>query len=249
MSVENPELQRTLRPSFGGGLSEMTYQGGKSRIANDLSQIITGGTTFVSLFCGGCAVEEKITGFDRMILNDQHPYLIALWKGLQSGYVLPESMTREEYAYIREHKDEDPVLTGFAGFGCSFGGKWFGGFARNTKKDCYCVQSRNSLARAMKTLEKAEFLCRDYRLVPIPPTSTIYADPPYKGTTGYNKREFRSDFFWSYMRILARNGHKVFISEMEAPEDFSCIWQKEFTRTLNKNQPMVVTEKLFTYGG
>ena len=195
---------------------------------------------------GEALAGEKKTGFDRMILNDQHPYLIALWKGLQSGYVLPESMTREEYAYIREHKDEDPVLTGFAGFGCSFGGKWFGGFARNTKKDCYCVQSRNSLARAMKTLEKAEFLCRDYRLVPIPPTSTIYADPPYKGTTGYNKREFRSDFFWSYMRILARNGHKVFISEMEAPEDFSCIWQKEFTRTLNKNQPMVVTEKLFT---
>ncbi len=101
----------------------------------------------------------------------------------------------------------------------------------------------------MKALKDAEFLCGDYRLVPIPPCSTIYADPPYKGTTGYNRREFRTDYFWDYMRILARNGHRVYISEMEAPEDFRCVWQKEFRRTLNKNQPMVVTEKLFTYGG
>lgn len=227
----------------------MQYQGGKSRIANDLSRLITGGDTFVSLFCGGCAVEERVTGFSRMILNDSQPYLIAMYKGVQNGYILPESLTREEYAYIREHKDDDPVLTGFAGFGCSFGGKWFGGFVQNTGHYNYIGGSRNSLTRTMEALGGAEFRCGDYRLCPIPPHSVIYADPPYKGTLGYNRRKFRTDYFWEYMRVLVRNGNTVYISEMEAPEDFTCIWQKEFRRTLKKNQPITVTEKLFTYGG
>ena len=251
----------------------MQYQGGKSRIARDIAAIITGGTdavsrreipdsrgdcaehpqsgggTFVSLFCGGCAVEERVTGFSRMILNDEHPYLIALYRGVQAGYDLPRNLTKEEYRHIRENKEEDPVLTGFAGFGCSFGGKWFGGYARNDKANNYALETKNSLARAMKNLGRADFLCGDYRLVAIPPRSVIYADPPYKGTTGYNRRQFNTDYFWDYMRVLGRNGHTLYISEMEAPEDFRCVWSKEFRRTLNKNQPMIVTEKLFTYGG
>lgn len=229
----------------------MRYQGGKSRIAGEIARNIrrVGGGTFVSLFCGGCAVEERVTGFSRMILNDEHPYLIALYRGVQAGYDLPGDLTKEEYRHIRENKEEDPVLTGFAGFGCSFGGKWFGGYARNDKANNYALEAKNALARAMKNLGRADFLCGDYRLVAIPPRSVIYADPPYKGTTGYNRRQFNTDYFWDYMRVLGRNGHTLYISEMEAPEDFRCVWQKEFRRTLNKNQPMVVTEKLFTYGG
>ena len=43
--------------------------------------------------------------------------------------------------------------------------------------------------------------------------------------------------------------NKVFISEQIAPDDFKCIWEKPFTRTLdvNKNNQFQVTEKLFTY--
>lgn len=227
----------------------MQYQGGKSRIARDLAEIITGEGTFVSLFCGGCAVESRLTSFSRMILNDEHPYLIALYRGVQAGYELPAELSKEEYDEIRSHPQTDPVLTGFAGFGCSFGGKWFGGYARNAKGDNFARIARDWLTRSMRALGEAEFRCGDYRFVSVPPHSTIYADPPYKGTTGYNKRQFRTDYFWDYMRVLARNGHKVFVSEMEAPEDFACIWKKNFRRTLNKNQPMIVTEKLFTYKG
>ena len=56
-----------------------------------------------------------------------------MWQGLQSGWTPPDVITKEEYKYIREHKDENPALTGFVGFGCSFGGKWFGGLARNKR--------------------------------------------------------------------------------------------------------------------
>ena len=166
----------------------MRYQGGKSRIAKPIAQIImqvAGGDCFVSLFCGSCAVESKVQGFSRKLLNDRHEYLIAMLQGVQQGYNLPEHITPEQYRYIRENKDADPVLAGFVGFGCSFGGKWFGGYARNKTGTNYAEQSKRSLLKDMATLQDAQFVCGDYRRLCIPPNSVIYADPPYNNTTGY----------------------------------------------------------------
>ena len=182
------------------------------------------------------------------ILTTKHKYLIELFKGVQNGYELPESITEEQYKYIREHKDENKILTGFVGFGCSFGGKWFGGYARNKTNTNYALQSKKSLLKDMDNLMTAQFTCQDYRDVIIPNNSIVYADPPYNNTTGYGKDKFNSDEFWEYMRVISKN-NKVFISEQTAPDDFKCIWEKEFTRTLdvNKDNQFKVTEKLFTY--
>ena len=145
---------------------------------------VAGGDCFVSLFCGSCAVESKVQGFSRKLLNDRHEYLIAMLQGVQQGYNLPEHITLEQYRYIRENKDADPVLAGFVGFGCSFGGKWFGGYARNKTGTNYAEQSKRSLLKDMATLQDAQFVCGDYRRLCIPPNSVIYADPPYNGTVG-----------------------------------------------------------------
>ena len=227
----------------------MRYQGGKSRIAKPIAQIImqvAGGDCFVSLFCGSCAVESKVQGFSRKLLNDRHEYLIAMLQGVQQGYNLPEHITLEQYRYIRENKDADPVLAGFVGFGCSFGGKWFGGYARNKTGTNYAEQSKRSLLKDMATLQDAQFVCGDYRRLCIPPNSVIYADPPYN-TTGYTGDKFDTTEFWIAMRLLADLGHTVFVSEQEAPPDIQCIWEKPFTRTLdrNKGNQFTVTEKLF----
>lgn len=236
----------------------MRYQGGKSRIAKQLAQIITNISSsrerereskcFVSLFCGTCSIESKIEGFDKMILNDNHEYLIELLKGVQNGYELPEFISEQDYKYIREHKDDDKVLSGFVGFGCSFGGKWFGGYARNKTNTNYALQSKKSLLKDMDTLMDVEFTCQDYRNVILPNDCVVYADPPYNGTTGYGKEKFNSDAFWEYMRNISKE-HLVFISEQNAPEDFIPIWEKPFTRTLdvNKNNQFKVTEKLFIH--
>jgi DNA adenine methylase len=200
------------------------------------------------LFCGSCSIESKVKGFDKVICNDKHEYLIELFKGIQNGYELPELITEEQYKYIREHKDENKILTGFVGFGCSFGGKWFGGYARNKTNTNYALQSKKSLLKDMDNLMTAQFTCQDYRDVIIPNNSIVYADPPYNNTTGYGKDKFNSDEFWEYMRVISKN-NKVFISEQTAPNDFECVWEKEFTRTLdvNKDNQFKVTEKLFTY--
>lgn len=186
-------------------------------------------------------------GYTRMILNDRHEYLVALLRGVQAGYELPDYISLEQYQYIRDHKDEDPVLTGFVGFGCSFGGKWFGGYARNAQGSNYALQSKTSLLKDMATLGGAEIVCGDYRRVCIPPGAVIYADPPYNNTTGYHGERFVTEDFWAAMRLLADTGHPVFVSEQEAPPDVMCVWEKPFTRTLdrNKSNQFQVTERLY----
>lgn len=228
--------------------------GGKTRIAKDLAMVInsththTHQPTFVSLFCGCCVIESKINA-DRKILNDKHEYLIEMFKGLQQGYELPEYISEEQYKYIRDNKDEDKVLSGFVGFGCSFGGKWFGGYARNKTNTNYCLQSKKSVMKDMEGLYNAEFYSLDYKDVVIPDGSIVYADPPYEGTTGYgSKLKFNTQEFWEYIREISKK-NIVFVSEEVAPEDFNCVWQKEFTRTLDvnkSNQPKKI-EKLFVH--
>ena len=192
-----------------------------------------------------------MTGFKRVVCNDRHEYLITMLRGVQSGYDLPESVTEDEYKAVRDNKDADPVLAGFVGFGCSFGGKWFGGYARDKVGTNHADKRKKSLLRDMATLSEAEFLCRDYRGVPIPKNAVVYADPPYSNTTGYSVGKFDSEEFWKCMRLIAQTGHTVFISEQTAPDDFVAVWEKPFTRTLDrdKNNQFRVSEKLFTYGG
>jgi DNA adenine methylase len=143
------------------------------------------------------------------------------------------------------------VLTGFVGFGCSFGGKWFGSYARDKAGTNYALQSKRSLLKDMTALSRAQFMCSDYRGVPIPYGAVVYADPPYNSTTGYNRERFDSYEFWNYARLIATTGHLLFVSEQNAPPDFEAIWEKPFTRTLdaNKSNQFKVTEKLFVYKG
>ena len=102
-------------------------------MAKDISAVIAfnagGADTFVSLFCGACSIESLLAPhFKNVICNDNHKYLIALLRGVQNGYVLPDNVSEEQYYYTKQHKDEDEVLTGFIGFGVSFGGRFFEGY-------------------------------------------------------------------------------------------------------------------------
>lgn len=129
----------------------MRYQGGKERISKQVAEVLRGGQnesdTFVSLFCGTCSIESKLNCYSRIICNDIHPYLIAMLKGVRDGYVFPDMVTEEEWKYRREYKDEDPVMTGFVGFGCSFGGRFFQGYARDKENRNYALATKNSLER------------------------------------------------------------------------------------------------------
>lgn len=155
-------------------------------------------------------------------------------------------ITKSTYDYVKAHKDEDPGLTGYVGFACSYSGKWFGGLARNKRGEDFCAGASHSIYRDLEGLRSATFLCGDYRDVEIPDNSLVYLDPPYKGTTGYSTGDFDHEAFWEYVRELSKRC-TVLVSEETAPNDFACVWSKQIARQVDVRQDRVYkTEKLFS---
>ena len=64
--------------------------------------------------------------------------------------------------------------------------------------------------------------------------SLLYIDPPYKGTTKY-KDKFDYEKFYEWCRDRHKEGHIIFVSEYEMPDDFKCIWSKEINSSLTKD--------------
>lgn len=233
----------------------MKYMGSKSRIANEILPIILkdrkDGQYYVEPFCGGCNAMDKVSG--NRIGNDNNQYLIEMFKAICAGWVPPLTVSNEEYHHVKNHRDDNKALTGFVGICCSFGAKWFGGYARG--KDShgglrnYADESRRYLLKQAPLLDGVIFYSGSYDTFPIPPDSIIYCDPPYLGTTGYSSEPFDYPKFWQWRRDMTNRGHKVFISEYEAPSDFNCVWAKEITNSLNQSVTYKPTERLFVYGG
>ena len=104
-------------------------------------------------------------------------------------------------------------------------------------------QINNILKQSIK-ISDIVFKCCSYDALDIPANSVIYCDPPYNGTTKY-KDSFDSDAFWQWCRDKAKEGHTVYVSEYNAPEDFKCIWEKQINSNLG-GRSKVAKEKLFT---
>ena len=230
----------------------MQYFGGKAKIAKYIVPYLEGvrkeNQIFVEPFVGGANIVSQMSG--KRKAYDFNEYLIEMYKGVQNGYELPDSLTEEEYRYIREHKDEDKVLTGFVGFGCSFAGKWFGGYARNKQNHNYCKASKNSLMKKMSTMADVEFDWRDYKSLFLK-GCLIYCDPPYANTTKYTGvPDFDSEEFWNIMRAWSKD-NDVYISEYEAPDDFVSVLEIPTKTNIRDKSDNVCcrVEKLFKYKG
>lgn len=73
-----------------------------------------------------------------------------------------------------------------------------------------------------------------------------YTKEEYQGTTAYKTGAFNHELFWQWCRDKKAEGHTIFISEYNAPEDFKCVWQMEIKDTLSTKNTTIKTEKLFT---
>lgn len=174
----------------------------------------------VEPFVGGCNIISKKSG--ERYCYDINEYLIEMYKAVQNGWTPPAIITEEEYDYIRNNKDKDKPLTGFVGIGCSYSGKWFGGYARNKTGRNYCLNAHNSILKQLNEIRDIKFDCKDYKELEFD-GCLIYCDPPYKDTTKYPIiGEFNTEDFWNVMRNWSKN-NTVIISEYEAPYDFECI--------------------------
>lgn len=238
----------------------MKYLGSKARIAKYILPVMLKGNegkTWVEPFVGGCNVIDKVQGVKR-IGADNNPYLIALLKKLQTGWLPPTEISREQANYIRQHKDEFPDwYVGWIGYGrCGFGGKFFGGYCKlyidnGTPRDAVKEAYRNMTKQAKK-LTDVDFVCCDYRKLSIPKEAVVYCDPPYKGYTGFNTGKFDHDEFWQWVREISTNKRAVFVSEYNAPDDFECLWQRPLESIVNNHKAkhgIKRLEKLFRWKG
>ncbi|USL89441.1 DNA adenine methylase [Bacillus phage vB_BceH_LY2] len=233
----------------------MRYFGGKQRISKELTRYlnthIKDGQPFVDLFCGSCNVISKINKGRVRVGNDKHPYLISMWLELQKGMLLPDNITKDEYLHIKENLDENKALSGFVGFGLSFGGKWFGGYAKSGERN-YCMNAKNSTMRKMKNLEDVTFTNEDYRKVNIPKGSLVYCDIPYENVTGYDSGlvgEFNHDEFYKWVDENKHN-YDILISEYQenVRDNYKIVWSKDSKQDMrNKdNVRKDTTEVLIT---
>jgi DNA adenine methylase len=213
------------------------------------------GQFWVEPFVGGANMIDKVTG--NRIGADFNEYLIALHESIQQGWTPPDYVSEDEWRDVKSEMDSKypKHYIAFVRLGCSFGADWNGGFARNVKKDkpnaeelnrttkSYCRQSKNNMLKQLGSLKDVVFLHSTYQDLLIPPNSIIYCDPPYEGTLGY-KDEFNHKDFWQWCRDKRVEGHTVYVSEYNAPEDFLCVWEKEVTVNISSRGDRV--ERLFT---
>ena len=238
----------------------MKYIGSKSRYADELVGVMFSECEpkrYIEPFVGGCNVMDKVDHPERMGV-DINPYLIAMWKCLQDGVFFPKKIRRELWKserdfWYRTREDADDRRSkstrelgfcGWVGFMASFNGRFYdGGYSGHYTLEAKLLKPRDRISGNIKeTLEQVEklrgvnFVAGDYSLVRPMEGDLIYCDPPKPG----EKRrayDFGFDFdrFWKTMlEWSAMKDVTVYISAIEAPEEFEIVWERPFRDIVEK---------------
>lgn len=203
----------------------MQYFGGKARISKQIVGVLKSlredNELFVEPFCGGLNITCLMGG--DVLANDKNYMLISLYQSMLDGWVPPDSVSEDEYNYYKlTSNPANPHMCAFVGIGCSYSGKWFGGYARDKHGRNYAMNAKNSLIRKINSLPKnIKLTSVDYYDIRVN-SALIYCDPPYANSTGYMFGKFDSDKFWDWCREMSKT-NTVVISEYIAPDDFECI--------------------------
>ena len=166
----------------------MKYLGGKYMIGKHISKVILDATKnipndgYMEPFCGALGVLVHMTSqFDHVSATDLHPDLILMWQKVKNDtFQPPKIMSETQFKIIKQYKSPDATKA-FVGFGCSFGGKFFGGYAQkytNGKKEDFLKEATNPIKKIMPKIQNVDFQCTDYQLLK-PKNMIIYCDPPY----------------------------------------------------------------------
>ncbi len=223
----------------------MKYLGGKEKISKELSAFLESirlpNQRYVEPFVGGCSVFSKMQG--EKVAGDVHPDLIAMYQALQQGWIPPDAVSEEQYKKLKASTTTS-ALRGFVGFCCSFGGKWFGGYAREGARN-FALNGKNSLLKIVGSIVDVEFVQGDYQMFSGELGSLIYCDIPYKGTTTYKTAPFEYEKFYAWVREMSES-NTVVVSEYNMPDDFEVVWEIERNlelKTNDKNKKRI--ERLF----
>ena len=236
---------------------ELRYLGNKTRLSKELTPLLTkhltGENWYVEPFAGAFGMISNIH-YSKRIAYDNDKYIIELMKAVRNGWSPPETLTETEYINLKTLASNGHVepLIAFAGYGCSFGGKWFNGFARGGKTSRgedrnHVAESARNLNKMRDKLQGIKIRLFDYKDAPLGVSNVIYADPLYVNCTKY-KMKFNHEEFWEWCRNVAQNNF-LYVSEYTAPSDFISIWSKEHKTGIHHGfkEHKQSTENLFVY--
>lgn len=241
-----------LQSGFESRRLLVNYIGGKHRLSRYITAYLPDGKYYLEPFLGGgSSFAANAPNYEVTLAGDVHLDLMLMYKALVDGWQPPEVISEEQYQQLRY--DEPSALRGLVGFASSFGGKWFGGYARGkTAKG----ESRNYLSENVRNLARITPTMKDTYLAVAPYWSwrpqkdwVVYCDPPYADTQKFNSTDsFDSKIFWLVAESWVHEGAKVFVSEYHAPEHWKLV--EEFNhRTSLSLQGEDRVERLWTYKG
>lgn len=234
----------------------MRYIGSKRLLAKKLIPImqddIDKASFYIEPFIGGCNMIDKIKHLQRIGVDINH-YLIAMWQALQTGWQPPDNFSKEEYEALKKNPENyPPELVGFVGVGCAYSGSWFDGYANGLDSKGnprnYCAESKRNVLKQIENMRDVKFIAGDYRQLKLPENSLIYCDPPYAAVKYYRySAKFNSIAFWQWAIEQASIGHKIYVSEYEAPDNahIKQVWEGEHRVYANKNKVKTAVEKLY----
>lgn len=234
----------------------MRYLGGKARLAKYFAPILDRALLekdgkLLEPFVGGFNIVPALQNVSKSVCSDIHEGLICLYQSLQEGtFDPPETLAEDEYKCLKQANDKTNPLTAFAAFGCTFGAKEWGGYARDGKgKRNYANETRNALLRILPHLSKVRFIARDFLDIS-PANCVIYCDPPYINTTKYKTNSFNAKEFYAWCELAVQNDCIVFVSEFTAPEYWEIVWRKERKIAVSgKKTGLVKEERLYRVRG
>lgn len=136
------------------------------------------------------------------VAGDIDPYLTALLRRLQVGWIPPARLSKDEWLEAREGyksaSGADDWYIGFTGFASP---KMFAYYDERT----YGTYRRN-LLRVKERLARVDVYCTDYRELVIPSNSLIFCDPPRP----YHSRPTPLPAVWQWCQEKGEEGHSVF---------------------------------------
>jgi site-specific DNA-adenine methylase len=254
----------------------MRYTGSKNRSGQEIAEILQEYIKkyklkgYIEPFAGSLGVLKHMTGKSGPNNNPIPCYafdgcqdMIMLWSAVKSGRFKNPNIDEEEWTKLKYSK-RSSAKKAFAGFGLSFGGQWFQGYAPKYAKDqtgqstdavkYYNDMTYNSLIKTKPLIQDVTFEHRDYKDHPKMIEKggfLIYCDPPY-ATSSHIKRfgstfDYDPEEFWSVAKKWTSYGNVVIVSETTASKTVPvrCIWKKTLQNSINNDHSKQYVDKLF----
>jgi DNA adenine methylase len=208
----------------------MKFIGGKNRYQKQITEVINNfikyGQPYYEPFLGGAWITQNIQ--DRPVYaSDIDIDLVMMYQEAQRGTdFIPYEISEELYKELKHQNLNQSIhspLIGFAKYAASWGGKSWGGFSRDKKRNASAsAEGRRTIIKQIAKMKHVEFSHRDYRDLSGISGAFFYLDPPYYGCSPDYCKGFDHAEFWNWVREMS-DTNTVLISEYMAPDDFECV--------------------------